>query len=500
MTGETAMSDILKPGDSLLLDQSIISRDGRFTLTMQSDGNLVLYEPGGACWDSKTYGQTAVQAVMQSDGNLVIYGPGGAIWHTNTYGHPGACLIVQDDRNAVIYDPAAQPLWATNTYLPLLAPRVLVILQENSGQVALPEALSGAQKQAIHAVIDTLAEDFEKVSASMNTIGLYQEIVNLSDTACTRQNLVNALVDHTLKNHAIHLVVLGHGNVDTLSLHGEVLTGGTNGSIRTILAEAQTRGCPHINLHMVYMCNCQGSSLNDDWLAIGAKVSIGTRGNNYMPEPMTGQFLAHWTMGFSAQAAAQTSYQLSIPVWTPFYPPKPKLISQPFPLPPFPGLEPHANIESSCPVVAGERDRTAAMTEVRPVVVGPFSMHRPVNVLRDGGVLPTSEPADRIEVAVSPGAVANDEVEFQLLTPGNMTWRKEIIIGYNPATGGSVTISTQDTRHEDHNGLYVNELPGATLTFRKEKGFPMGVQTMSVLGGLDDAAPGSRITFSWLRD
>jgi len=42
------MSDRLNPGDSLAVGGSIPSLDGRFTLTLQADGNLVLYHTGGA--------------------------------------------------------------------------------------------------------------------------------------------------------------------------------------------------------------------------------------------------------------------------------------------------------------------------------------------------------------------------------------------------------------------------------------------------------------------
>jgi hypothetical protein len=54
---------------------------------------------------------------MQSDGNLVIYGPGGiprgvSIWASNTSGNPDSRLLVQDDGNLVIYRPDGSPIWA----------------------------------------------------------------------------------------------------------------------------------------------------------------------------------------------------------------------------------------------------------------------------------------------------------------------------------------------------------------------------------------------------
>jgi hypothetical protein len=111
------MADRLNPGNELAVMGSIKSQDGRWTLTMQADGNLVLYRSGGrARWATGTYGKTVSRAIMQGDGNFVMYGPDGKyIWDTATDRHPGAWLIVQNDGNVVIYGPAGNPLWATNT-------------------------------------------------------------------------------------------------------------------------------------------------------------------------------------------------------------------------------------------------------------------------------------------------------------------------------------------------------------------------------------------------
>jgi len=111
------MADRLNPYDDLAVIGSIGSPNGRSTLVMQGDGNLVLYRSGGkARWATATDGKVVSQAVMQGDGNFVMYGPGGEyIWDTATDGHAGAYLVVQDDGNVVIYDSAGSPLWATNT-------------------------------------------------------------------------------------------------------------------------------------------------------------------------------------------------------------------------------------------------------------------------------------------------------------------------------------------------------------------------------------------------
>jgi hypothetical protein len=111
------MADRLNPNEGLNLDDSIWSMDGRFRLTMQRDGNLVLYREVDRypLWQSGTAGQVATYAIMQTDGNFVVYGPQGALWASGTVGYPGAYLVVQTDGNMVIYQ-GQQSLWATNTY------------------------------------------------------------------------------------------------------------------------------------------------------------------------------------------------------------------------------------------------------------------------------------------------------------------------------------------------------------------------------------------------
>ncbi|WP_329133692.1 hypothetical protein OG552_16695 [Streptomyces sp. NBC_01476] len=103
---------------------------GRYTLlVMQADGNFVMYRKrdGKAIWSTGTYGHAGAYADMQSDGNLVVYGPGGgpstggALWSTGTYGHAGAYADMQDDGNLVVYragggTSTGGALWSTGTY------------------------------------------------------------------------------------------------------------------------------------------------------------------------------------------------------------------------------------------------------------------------------------------------------------------------------------------------------------------------------------------------
>jgi hypothetical protein len=97
--------------------EKVSSPNGQYVLTMQTDGNLVLYkgncvgDPNCAVWNSKTYReQGQYYMAMQEDGNLVIYrGRPPArtdlhIWASQTYGPIGNYFLsVQDDGDLVIY-------------------------------------------------------------------------------------------------------------------------------------------------------------------------------------------------------------------------------------------------------------------------------------------------------------------------------------------------------------------------------------------------------------
>ncbi|MFF4160919.1 LysM peptidoglycan-binding domain-containing protein [Streptomyces sp. NPDC001678] len=108
------MGDTLYVGEELGLGQSL--QGGAYTLTLQTDGNLVLSEPGGGVvWATGTHEQEVRQAVLQEDGNFVLYTDDGPVWATDTDGKDADRLIVQADRNVVLYSKDDIPLWASDT-------------------------------------------------------------------------------------------------------------------------------------------------------------------------------------------------------------------------------------------------------------------------------------------------------------------------------------------------------------------------------------------------
>jgi hypothetical protein len=204
--------------------------------------------------------------------------------------------------------------------------KAMVVLQENSGEIPFDQFLPPHLRQQIESLVDGLSETFEDLKTRFQAAGKYDVVHLLTDVACTRANLLKALVAETAKGRTIDLVVLGHGAPEELFLHqAPHLTGGEKGNIRQLLPDAQAMGADRLNLRLVYMCNCYGSTTSDDWLVAGAGACVAPKELDVMPEPMTTFFLHYWLGGKSAQEAAQAAYDASVPFFTPVLPPKPKI-------------------------------------------------------------------------------------------------------------------------------------------------------------------------------
>jgi hypothetical protein len=109
----------MTPGQFLNAGQALYSSTSNCWLSMQHDGNLVVYDIAGEpLWASNTRGSGGVRAIMQTDGNFVVYksytsmAPSQAVWASGTYGHPGAWITMQNDGNLVIYQNN-KALWAS---------------------------------------------------------------------------------------------------------------------------------------------------------------------------------------------------------------------------------------------------------------------------------------------------------------------------------------------------------------------------------------------------
>ncbi len=113
-----ANANRLCPGGILPAGQALYSPSEKYQLIMQGDGNLVAYDGTAAIWSSKTQGTgTANYLSMQDDGNLVVYtSAGSALWNSKTQGTGTAnYLVMQDDGNVVVYTSNGSARWSSGT-------------------------------------------------------------------------------------------------------------------------------------------------------------------------------------------------------------------------------------------------------------------------------------------------------------------------------------------------------------------------------------------------
>lgn len=111
-------SNSLQIGKQLGPDQYISSSNGTYRFYLQGDGNLVVrnMQTAAASWSSGTANKGGVRLSMQSDGNLVLYSASNAVvWASGSNGKGASYLIMQNDGNAVLATSAGSQVWASNT-------------------------------------------------------------------------------------------------------------------------------------------------------------------------------------------------------------------------------------------------------------------------------------------------------------------------------------------------------------------------------------------------
>lgn len=114
--GTSGTTSSMNTDQTLNAGDSIVSSDGYYELSMQADGNLVLYSINHPLWSSRTAGKPITKAIMQDDGNLVLYdSQGKPYWSSRTAGRGSSHLVMQTDGNLVIYDSSNHPVWSSGT-------------------------------------------------------------------------------------------------------------------------------------------------------------------------------------------------------------------------------------------------------------------------------------------------------------------------------------------------------------------------------------------------
>jgi hypothetical protein len=141
--------DRIGDGEGLLEAQSLTSSYGRFKLTLQADGNLLLYGPQQQLlWASNTAGHTGIWSATLQAGDLVLRDVlNNVFWTSHTGSSGGDTLVVQDDGNLVIYSNQ-NVVWASDTVVPATPLQPTSVGQLREGQGLVPGAsIVSANKQ-----------------------------------------------------------------------------------------------------------------------------------------------------------------------------------------------------------------------------------------------------------------------------------------------------------------------------------------------------------------
>lgn len=95
--------------------QWLSSRNARFDLELQQDGNLVLYHGNLELWSTNTPQASDHRLFIQESGNVILANRFNIfLWQTNTIGR-GVYALLQDDANFVVFNSAGTKLWSTET-------------------------------------------------------------------------------------------------------------------------------------------------------------------------------------------------------------------------------------------------------------------------------------------------------------------------------------------------------------------------------------------------
>ena len=100
-------SNVLGPGFTFtknILDDIVILRSGNYAFSLLNNGNMYIYGPGSNNNTAAFYTVGNLNTIsMQHDGNLVIYNTNGtAIWNSGTSGYSGAYLELESNGSLII--------------------------------------------------------------------------------------------------------------------------------------------------------------------------------------------------------------------------------------------------------------------------------------------------------------------------------------------------------------------------------------------------------------
>lgn len=107
------IDDTLKKDESLVRNQMLTSRNGRITLEMSDNGNLMLRQRTDILFESQTFG--IGNRLLLTDQGLAVYDKNDlALWTPPINGISSMNLTVKDDGKLLWYDTRGFIIWSFN--------------------------------------------------------------------------------------------------------------------------------------------------------------------------------------------------------------------------------------------------------------------------------------------------------------------------------------------------------------------------------------------------
>lgn len=183
-------------------------------------------------------------------------------------------------------------------------PQALVVFLENVGHIHGVQLPNWAMQ-----LIDFVLEEYIKLALRWHGVHRhYHQVVILEDADATGQMLVDALKMMS-RGHVVDVMLLVHGHADYLvGYRGQERV---DKAVLDPLIDAYQRDRSLLNLRMVFGVNCYGAAFAPLWLQLGAKVTNGALGVNWLPEPSISIFLRNWLKGRTFSQAVERSNRIA---------------------------------------------------------------------------------------------------------------------------------------------------------------------------------------------